>query len=147
MATLKDFRDERLRKLADLKELGINPYPAETLRTHTNQQVLDNFDTLEGKEVSVVGRITGIRKFGKIAFVVIRDQTASLQLFLSEVAKPQPHEGDEHPQPEILDTSKGLLTINELPLLDTGDFVEATGLVIKSKTGEISVEVKQFRLI
>ena len=147
MATLKDFRDERLRKLADLKELGINPYPAETIRTHTNKEVLDNFDSLEGKEVSVVGRIMGIRKFGKIAFVVIRDQTASLQLFLSEVAVPQPHEGDEHPQPEILDTSKGLLTINELPLLDTGDFVEATGLVIKSKTGEISVEVKQFRLI
>lgn len=147
MSTLKDFRDERLRKLAELKELGINPYPAEVARTHTNQQVLDNFDTLEGTEVSVVGRITSIRKFGKIAFVVIRDQTASLQLFLSEVAKPQPHEGDEHPHPEILDTSKGLLTITELPLLDTGDFVEATGTVIKSKTGEISVEVKQFRLL
>ena len=52
MATLKDFRDERLRKLADLKELGINPYPAETIRTHTNKEVLDNFDSLEGKEVS-----------------------------------------------------------------------------------------------
>jgi len=147
MSTLKDFRDERLRKLAELKELGINPYPAEAVRSHTNQQILNDFDALEGQTVSVVGRITSIRKFGKIAFVVIRDQSASIQLFLSQVAQPQPHEGDEMPTPEILESTPGLLTIAELPLLDTGDFVEATGVVIRSKTGEPTVEVNQFRLL
>jgi len=147
MSTLKDFRDERLRKLAELKELGVNPYPAEAVRSHTNQQVLTDFDALEGQTVSVVGRITSIRKFGKIAFVVIRDQTASIQLFLSQVAQPQPHEGDEMPVAEVLESTPGLLTIAELPLLDTGDFVEATGVVIRSKTGEPTVEVNQFRLL
>ncbi len=147
MSTLKDFRDERLRKLSELKQLGVDPYPAKAERTHTNQQVLENFESLEGQAVSVVGRITSIRKFGKIAFVVIKDASASIQLFLSEVAHPQPHEGDEHPSPEILHTNPGLLTISELPLLDTGDFVQASGLVIKSKTGEITVEVREFRLL
>src|SRR5262245_19744363 len=84
MATLKDFRDERLRKLEELKKLGVNPYPANSERTHHLSELTDNFDKLEGKEVSVVGRISNIRKFGKIAFVVIRDQSGAVQLFLRD---------------------------------------------------------------
>ena len=66
MATLKELRDERLRKLEELKTLGINPYPAKTERTHTLAEIAGRFDELEGQEVSVVGRILNIRKFGKI---------------------------------------------------------------------------------
>ena len=71
MATLKELRDERLRKLQDLKEKGIEPYPAQAQRTHTLQQIKDQFADLENQQVSVVGRIQAIRKFGKIAFVVL----------------------------------------------------------------------------
>src|SRR3989344_6091373 len=84
MATLKDFRDERLRKLEELKKLGVNPYPAHTERTNSVAEIIDSFDQLEGQEVSIVGRITNIRKFGKIAFVVIRDASGQVQLFLRE---------------------------------------------------------------
>src|SRR5690349_19735081 len=82
MATLKELRDERLRKLDELKKLGVNAYPAHAERTHTLLNVTEQFSDLEGKQVAVVGRITNIRKFGKIAFVVLRDATGALQLFL-----------------------------------------------------------------
>ena len=118
MSTLKDFRDERLRKLADLKELGFNPYPADSHRTHNAGDVKGAFDTLEGETVTVAGRVMGIRKFGKLAFIVVRDQTGELQLFIQEgkIAG--------------RDAAAGVLAIDDLPLLDTGDFIEASGPVI-----------------
>lgn len=135
MATLKELRDERLRKLAELKALGVNPYPAEAHRTHMMGDIVSGFDKLEGKSATVAGRVIGIRKFGKLAFVVLKDASGQLQLFMRE--------GDV----EALDADKGQLGIKELPLLDQGDFVEATGEIIKTKTGEISIGVKTLRLL
>lgn len=135
MATLKELRDERLRKLEDLKKLGVNPYPAKGARTHTLGQVRSDFGALEGRDVGVVGRIAGIRKFGKIAFIVIRDQSGELQLFLG---------GDKV---AALNAADGRLGMAELPLLDTGDFVEAKGRVVKTQTGEVSVEVHELYLL
>ncbi len=135
MATLQDYRNERIRKLAELRELGINPYPAKANRTVNAVEVTDKFGQLEGKEVTVAGRIVSIRKFGKIAFVVIRDLSGELQLFLAEGKV-----GD-------LNATEGTLGIAQLNLLDTGDFVEARGVVIKTKTGEVSVEVSSLRLL
>ena len=135
MATLQDYRDERLRKLDELKQLGINPYPATSNRTHNAGTILGDFDTLEGENVVVAGRIMGIRKFGKLAFIVLRDMSGSIQLFLHA------------PDVAELDVASGILGMKELPLLDTGDFIEATGKVIKTKTGEISVGVSSLRLL
>jgi lysyl-tRNA synthetase class 2 len=133
MATLKDYRDERLRKLAEIKALGVDPYPAKTARDTQNGDVIRSFKKLEGKTVTVAGRIVGIRKFGKIAFIVLRDYSGEVQLFLRD--------GD-------LDGSDGLGNdLSNLRLLDTGDFVEATGEVGKTKTGEISVMVKRLKLL
>lgn len=135
MATLQELRGERLRKLEELQGLGVNPYPARTERTHTLRDIVGSFDKLEGQEASVVGRIINIRKFGKIAFVVIKDATGVLQLFLS-ADKVAP-----------LDAANSQLGFDQLPLLDVGDFIEAHGVVIKTKTGEISVEVQRLRLL
>ncbi len=135
MATLKELRDERLRKLRELTQLGINPYPAHSNRSHTMHQVTQNFDKLEGSEVTVTGRITNIRKFGKIAFVVVKDASSALQLFLSS----------EHVTP--MDESNSQIGFDQLSLLDSGDFIEATGKVIKTKTGEISLDVSKIRLL
>ena len=82
MANLKELRDERLRKLNELRQLGIDPYPPNATRTNYNAEVQSNFDELEGSTISVVGRIKSIRKFGKIAFIVIKDDSGELQLFL-----------------------------------------------------------------
>lgn len=135
MATLQELRGERLRKLDELKKLGVNPYPARTARTHSLQAVTADFSTLEGQTVTVAGRIVNIRKFGKIAFVVIRDASGSLQLFLSAAKVAE------------FDAVDGQLSFAHLPLLDTGDFIEASGEVIKTKTGEISVNVARVRLL
>ena len=135
MATLRELRDERLRKLDELKKLGVNPYPATSERTNKLVEISEKFNELESQQVSVVGRILNIRKFGKIAFIIIKDDSGELQLFLS-ADKVEPLRA-EHSQ----------LGFDQLPLLDTGDFIDVTGQVIKTKTGEISVEVKQMRLL
>lgn len=135
MATLKDYRDERLRKLDELKTLGINAFPADSHRTHHAADVVAQFEELENQPVTVAGRIMAIRKFGKLGFVVVRDFSGSIQLFLSV--------SDVHE----LDASSGAIGMEQLPLLDTGDFVEATGSVVRTKTGEISVAVTQLRLL
>ncbi len=135
MATLKKLREERIRKLNDLKKLGINPYPAEAARTIKLAEILSGFEKLEGQDTQVVGRITNIRKFGQIAFIVVRDQSGQLQLFLK---------GD---QLEALNPANNQLGMNELGLLDIGDFIEASGQIIKTQTGEISVAVQKLRLL
>lgn len=135
MATLKELRDERLRKLDELKKLGINPYPAEAHRTHDILDVTGKFDALEGTTVTVVGRIVATRKFGKLAFFVLRDMSGSMQLFMkADTVEP-------------LNATVSQLGMNELNLLDPGDFIEATGVVIRTKTNEISVDVRQLRLL
>ena len=135
MATLQELRGERLRKLGELKRLGVDPYPATAHRTHTCAQIVDDFATLEHHSVSVTGRIVTIRKFGKIAFLVIRDASGALQLFLNES------------RVAALDASESQLGFSELPLLDSGDFIEASGEVIKTKTGEVSIDVTMLRLL
>lgn len=135
MATLKELRSERLRKLDELKKLGVNPYPAKANRTHILSDITNKFDELQGQSVSVVGRVLNIRKFGSIAFIVVRDQSGQVQLFLSK------------DKVGNLDASNSQLGFSELPLLDSGDFIEAHGPVIKTQTGEISIEVESLRLL
>ena len=135
MATLRDYRDERLKKLAELKAAGYDPYPAQAHRTINASEIVPRFDELEGQSVTVAGRIMALRKFGKLAFIVMRDMSGQVQLFLHA------------PDVASSDPAQGIIDMEQLNLLDTGDFVEATGEVIKTKTGEISVGVKSLRLL
>lgn len=136
MATLQDYRNERLRKLEDLKKLGVNPYPARSARTHSIPAVHEQFSQLEGQTVTVTGRIVSIRKFGKLAFIVIKDQSAQeLQLIWRR---------DDEKQADYADSE---LSQRDIPLLDSGDFIEATGVVARSQTGEESVELAKLRLL
>ncbi len=136
MATIQDFRNERLRKLNELKSLGVNPYPAKNSRTHRNNYIVSNFDALNSQTVTVVGRITAIRRFGKLNFIKIRDESGDIQIVWRKT--------DEEKVPDYVNSE---LSVNEITLLDTGDFVEATGTVLKTKTEEISVEIKKLRLL
>ena len=135
MATMKELRDERLRKLEEIKNLGLDPYPAKTERTVMAAEIINHFDEMEGKTVSVAGRIAGIRKFGKLAFIVLRDFSGKIQLFIT--AK------------DLAETSAkdNFIGIKDLNLLDAGDFIQANGEVIKSNTGEMSVATRELRLL
>lgn len=135
MATLKELRDERLRKLDELTKLGVNAYPANTSPRYDIANMVAKFDELEGQTVTAVGRIMTTRKFGKLAFLVVRDMSGQVQLFLkSDTVMP-------------LDAAKSQLGMEQLNLLDPGDFVEASGPLIRTKTGEISVDVRELRLL
>ncbi len=133
MTTLADYRDERLKKLAEIKALGIDPYPAKSYRDTKIGQITDNFDEYDGKTVTIVGRIVAIRSFGKLAFIKIRDYFGEIQIFMKDVSSK--------------DASSQTFSIKNLKLLDIGDFVEATGIVGKTQTGEISVFSDHIRLL
>ena len=120
---LQVLRDERLRKLKELQEKGINPYPSTAVRKQTIAQVRDMLD----KEVHVVGRIMSLRGHGKISFADIQDESGKIQLLFRKDSL-----GD------VFDTTK---------LLDTGDFIQIAGKVIKTNAGEITVDVSAFILV
>ena len=119
----------RREKLVKLQEEGKNPFDVYKVeRTHSSQQVKDNFEELEGKEVTVAGRIMSKRGQGKVVFSDIYDRDGKIQLFIKidEV-------GEE--------------ALKQYKTNDLGDCVAATGEVFKTKTGEVSVKVKTVELI
>lgn len=135
MASLKEYRDERLKKLETLKSRGYNPYPAKADRTTYANDLKDDYTKLESSDQTIVGRIVSIRTFGKIAFIVIKDNSGSVQIFLraGEVAES--------------DSKEGIIGISDIGLLDSGDFVQASGKVGKTQTGEISLLAENIKLL
>jgi lysyl-tRNA synthetase class 2 len=130
---LTDQEQQRRSKLAHLQEAGVDPYPARTHRSHTNAQAIAALQqATEGSgpiTVTVTGRLTSSRVMGKSSFAHIEDATGRLQLYLR------------------------LETLGEEPYtmfkrdLDLGDFVEATGQMFHTRTGEPSVQVERLRLL
>lgn len=135
MATLQDYRQERLRKLNSLRQLGVNPYPAKVSRTHHISEFINNFDDFTQSNVSLAGRIISIRSFGKLAFIKLRDGSGEVQLYLQQDGVAE------------LDADRGVLGMKQLKLLDSGDFIEVTGRAVVTKTGERSLGVSELRLL
>ena len=127
-------RQVRLDKLAELKKLGVNPYPAKSFRDRSNGEVLSKFEEFDGREVCLAGRIVAWREHGKLVFGNILDQTGSIQLMIRETDL-------------VEDLSKGYLGWDKLYLLDLADFVELYGTIGKTRTGEITIMVKSVRLL
>src|SRR3989338_1103901 len=119
----QDIRAERLKKLQILKEAGMEAYPADSHRDTSNAQAVQAFDELEsgGKKIRIGGRIMSKRGQGGIVFADIFDGTARFQIVLQK---------------------SGMIEIRSQSLFDLfsetadiGDFVEASGTVIKTKRG------------
>jgi len=126
---LNKIREIRLKKLENLKKAGINPYPAEVLRTHTNQQAIDDFNKLKARKITLVGRIRSIREHGGSTFCHIEDGSAQIQIFLRK--------------DKIGEKDYKLFLEN----IDLGDFIEATGTLFLTKKGEKTLEVLKWRII
>lgn len=135
MSTLKELRQVRIDKINALRQLGINPYPAHTERTAHNNTLIKDFDDMEGKSVAVAGRITSMRGHGAVSFYDIKDASGTIQLYIKEEHLQQANHTDNQ------------LNYNNLGLLDLGDFIQATGTVVKTKRGEISIEVTAIKLL
>ncbi len=134
-STLAKIRQERLMKIRKLQELGIDPFPSKSKRNIKNQEVIAKFKELENKEVIVAGRLMSFREHGALAFGHILDQSGKLQLYF--------HLNDLHKTCK----KRQLIGKEHLNLLDIGDFVEAKGIVTKTKRGEISILVKELKLL
>lgn len=123
---LEKIREERLSKISKLRELGKNPFPSKGKRTHYNKDIIENFSKLENKKVYVVGRIMSYRDIGKLIFIKIQDFSGPMQIFIRR----------ENLNKDV-----------DLHFFDIGDFVQAEGTVIKTKTGEISVEAQDLMIL
>ena len=121
---LEELKKIRLQKLAEIKKLGIDPYPAKTSR----KQSIIKAITMMGKLVMVAGRITGIRGHGGIQFFDLTDESGKIQLVFKK--------------DELKAKDQQLLA-----LLDIGDFIEVWGKVFKTKAGEVSVSVGFLKLL
>ena len=130
---LTDQEQQRRLKLERLREAGIDPYPARASRTHTAAEAIAALEVLpEGAEpvaVTVVGRLVGIRVMGKSSFAHVEDGTGRIQLYLRR------------------DVVAGEMYQVFRSELDLGDFVEATGQLFRTRTGEPSVRVEALRLL
>jgi len=121
------------KKINRLRGESSEPYPTRTEVTHSNQEAIAAFEAAEGAgtpvEVIIAGRLRAMRPMGKIAFAHIEDGTARLQLFFRVN--------------DLGEESMKRLTTD----YDLGDFVQAGGLMVRTKTGEITVQVKSFKML
>ena len=119
----------RKEKLEELKKQGKNPFEITKYnRTHTSEDVKNNFDKLEGKDVSIAGRIIAKRIMGKASFCHIQDMQGKIQSYVS-----------------INDL--GEENYSEFKTYDIGDIIGITGFVFKTRTEEISVHAKKVVLL
>ena len=123
----------RRQKLNALREIGINPYPANLFPVdHTSKQVKENF--VEGKKVILAGRMMSDRDMGKASFVELQDSEGRIQLYFNrDVLCP----GED----------KSLYTQVFRRLTDLGDFIGIEGELFLTKVGEKSVRVDKFTFL
>lgn len=120
---------ERRQKFFDLQAEGKDPFEVTKVeRTHTSEEIKSNFEELEDKEVTVAGRLMSKRVHGKAGFSDIHDRYGKIQLYI-----------------KINDVGEERL--KEYKSFDIGDFVTITGTVFKTRTGEVSIHITDFKLI
>lgn len=125
----------RRESLQKLRDLGINPYPAAQFKTtSTVQEVLHNFESLEGKEVVLAGRIMSRRIMGKASFAELKDGSGRMQIYIN---RDEICEGDD----------KAMYNDVFKKLLDIGDIIGVKGSVFKTQVGETSIMVKELTVL
>ncbi len=125
----------RLEKIQHLREMGIEPYPARAERTHTTQEAIAAYQQAEAEgrdepiRVTVAGRLRAMRPMGKITFAHIEDGAGRLQLFFraNDIGLDQ------------------LKFFNKQ--FDLGDFIQASGEMFRTRTGEITLHVREFKML
>ena len=115
--------------------MGINPFPSKCSRTHYADSVIKDFENMDGKTVTVAGRLMSWRPHGKLTFCHVQDQTGRMQILFhkKELAE--------------TDLAAKNLGYSDLKLLDVGDFIEVTGSIMKTQKGEISVLGKNLKML
>ncbi len=133
MDTSNPLREERLRKLKEWRQRGIDPYPTRFARTHLAEELQKSFRDLPAGQESttyarVAGRVTARRVMGGASFLDLRDGSGRIQL---------------HGTADLLGDERYELFTQ----IDIGDFLGVSGLVFRTKKGELSVRVEEFTLL
>ncbi|ONN26723.1 lysyl-tRNA synthetase [Thermosipho affectus] len=132
---LKEFREQRIKEINQLRTEGVNPYPNKFDKTHTSEMIKKEFGDLKPGEVkenafvSTAGRIMSLRKHGKSAFFHIKDFYGRIQAYIRKDI--------------VGDKLYNFFT----EYISIGDIVGVKGSVFKSKTGEITILVKEIELL
>lgn len=131
MASPEELRAVRLKKIEELKRLGIDPYPAKARRDMTIHKALEDFSTLSKsqKPLTLVGRLHSRRGHGKIFFVDLMDETGKLQLVVKYDA-----------------VGEKRFDVFER-LIDSGDFMQVTGRLFSTEKGEKSLALDEYVLL
>lgn len=131
MASLEELRAERIKKLEALQALGVSSYPSASTRTHELKDVLADFASLESSQTVVVvnGRVMTSRGQGAISFIDLYDGSARVQVVIK---LPESTE-------EVMQFYRDYV--------DTGDFVEVTGTVFVTKSGQQSILVSKVSML
>jgi lysyl-tRNA synthetase class 2 len=125
----------RLEKVETLRAEGIEPYPTRAERTHLSQEAIQAFEAVEATEpaetvvVTLAGRLRAMRPMGKITFAHIEDGSGRVQLFLR--ANDMGMENLKFFNDEF----------------DLGDFVQASGEMFRTRSGEVTLRVRNFRML
>ena len=123
------LRQIRLDKLNELCAAGEDPFKITTADQSAHaQEIVDNFDAMEGKEVSICGRMMSRRDMGKANFIDIRDRSGRIQVYV-----------------RINDVGED--TFAKFKKWDIGDILEVRGTVFKTRRGEISIHATALRLL
>ncbi|MBX7251923.1 MAG: lysine--tRNA ligase [Candidatus Promineofilum sp.] len=126
------LEEQRLEKLARLREAGIEPYPLRVERSHTTAEAIAAFEAAaEGDTVAVTlcGRLLSVRDMGKSVFADIADESGRVQLFLR-----RDDVGEE-------------AHAHFRKLLDLGDFISASGEMFRTRMGEVSLHARGWTLL
>ena len=118
----------RRQKLDEWRAEGVEPFGQRYDRTHTAEEIKTQFDTLEGQEVSIAGRIVAKRGHGKASFADLLDGSGTIQLFIKI-------------------NTVGEELYKQYQRLDLGDIIGVKGTVFRTRMGEISVEITEFCLL
>src|SRR3989338_11528728 len=130
---IDEIMADRRKEMEGLTALGIELFPGRSQKDIANGEVVGNFAKYEGKSFNLTGRIVAWREHGKLIFGQILDQSGKIQLFIREdLLSPTNKE-------------KQIIGFADLHLLDVGDFIQVFGEIVKTRTGEVSVQVKEIR--
>jgi lysyl-tRNA synthetase class 2 len=135
MSKYSNLEQNRLEKLERLRAHGIEPYPNRVKRTHTNLGAIHTFEESEPStqtepiEVTLTGRLRSIRPMGKITFAHIEDGSGRVQLFL-----------------RLNDLGKDQIDLFNQEF-DLGDFIQTSGEMFRTRTGEVTLRVESFRML
>ncbi len=125
---INELKKVRLEKLDELREMGIDPFGTKYIRDTSTQDIMNNFEEMEGKKVSIAGRIMSKRRHGKAGFANLQDLSGSTQLYFKK---------------DDIGEEKYEL----FKKLDIGDILGIQGYVFRTQKGEITVHVEDMEYL